>query len=94
MSDLETAEDFHARVAAATDDEGRLPVAIEAMPGWDIFPFELDGLRVKALEPLADAEPDRQGEDPAECFCRSRCPPTVPRGWRGATSGGCWCCST
>jgi hypothetical protein len=44
MSDLETPEGFHARVAAATDAEGRLPVAIEAMPGWDIFPFELDGL--------------------------------------------------
>lgn len=74
MSELETAEDFHARVAAATDDEGRLPVAIEAMPGWDIFPFELDGLRVKALEPLADAEPPRQGEDPAECFCQEPMP--------------------
>lgn len=41
---LETAKEFPARVAAATDDEGRLPVAIELMPGWDIFPFELDGL--------------------------------------------------
>ena len=51
MTDLESAEDFHARVAAATDDEGRLPVAIELMPGWDIFPFELDGLRIKPLEP-------------------------------------------
>ena len=36
---LETAEEFHARVAAATDDEGRLAVAIEAMPGWDIYPL-------------------------------------------------------
>ena len=34
MSTLESAEEFHARVAAATDDEGRLPVAIELMPGW------------------------------------------------------------
>lgn len=31
MSTLETAEEFHARVAAATD-EGRLPVAVELMP--------------------------------------------------------------
>lgn len=75
MSQLETAEEFHARVAAATDDEGRLPVAIEAMPGWDIFPFELDGLRVKPLEPLADAEPARNGEDPADCFCQRPMPP-------------------
>lgn len=66
----ESIEDFYARVAAATDDEGRLSVSIEAMPGWDIFPFELDGLRIKPLEPLADAEPDRRGEDPAECSCR------------------------
>lgn len=66
----ESIEDYYARVAAATDDEGRLAVAIEAMPGWDIFPFELDGLRIKPLEPLADSEPDRVGEDPADCSCQ------------------------
>jgi diadenosine tetraphosphate (Ap4A) HIT family hydrolase len=70
MTDLETAEEFHARVAAATDDEGRLPVAIELMPGWDIFPFELDGLRIKPLEPMVDVEPPRRGEDPGECPCQ------------------------
>lgn len=75
MTDLESAEEFHERVAAATDDEGRLAVAIEAMPGWDIFPFELDGLRIKPLEALADAEPPREGEDPADCFCRRPLPP-------------------
>jgi hypothetical protein len=69
MSELETAEDFHARVAAATDDEGRLAVAIEEMPGWFIYPYEPDGLRVKPLEPLEDVEPDRAGEDPADCSC-------------------------
>ena len=70
MDHLETAEEFHARVAAATDDEGRLPVAIELMPGWDIFPFELDDLRIKPLEALLDEEPRRRGEDPADCPCR------------------------
>jgi diadenosine tetraphosphate (Ap4A) HIT family hydrolase len=70
MTHLETAEEFHARVAAATDDEGRLPVRIEAMPGWDIFPFELDGLRIKPLEPLSAEEPPRVGEDPADCRCQ------------------------
>lgn len=70
MTQLETAEDFHARVAAATDDDGRLPVAIELMPGWDIFPFELDGLRIKPLEPLVDAEPPRVGDDAAQCPCQ------------------------
>src|SRR5918998_4405347 len=72
---LESAETFHDRVAAATDDEGRLPVAMEAMPGWDIFPFELDGLRIKPLEPLADAEPPRVGEDPDDCPCTEPLPP-------------------
>ena len=72
---LETPEEFHARIAAATDDEGRLPVAIEAMPGWDIFPFEIDSLRIKPLEPLADAEPPRHGEDPAACHCQGPTPP-------------------
>src|SRR5918995_358965 len=93
MSTLESAEEFHARVAEATDDDGRLPVAIELMPGWDIFPFELDGLRIKPLEPMTDAEPPRVGDDPATCPCRQPLPPeqaaqlvwsnerwTVPRG--------------
>jgi hypothetical protein len=88
MSQLESAEDFHARVAAATDDEGRLPVAIELMPGWDIFPFELDGLRIKPLEPLADAEPERHGEDPATCSCRE--PMTPEQAARIAWSNERW----
>ncbi len=70
MDHLETPEEFHARVAAATDHEGRLPVAIELMPGWDIFPFELDDLRIKPLEPLMDAEPPRRGDDRADCPCQ------------------------
>ncbi len=70
MSALETAEEFHARVAAATDDEGRLAVAIEEMPGWFIYPYELDGLRIKPLEPLEEVEPPRNGEDPADCSCQ------------------------
>lgn len=60
---------------AATDDERRLPVAMEMMPGWDIFPFELDTLRIKPLEDLAEAEPPRSGEDPAECWCAQPQPP-------------------
>lgn len=65
----ESADDFYARIAAATDAEGRLPVAVEEMPGWDIFPYEIDSLRLKPLRPLADAEPPRAGEDPADCWC-------------------------
>lgn len=65
----ESAEDFHARVIAAADPDGRLPVAVEEMPGWDVFPFELDSLRLKPLQPLADEEPPRRGETRDDCFC-------------------------
>jgi hypothetical protein len=65
----ESAEDFYARVRDATGADGRLAVNIEEMPGWDIFPFEVDSLRIKPLQPLADAEPPRGGEDPAQCYC-------------------------
>src|SRR3954467_9350181 len=65
----ESPEQFYARVRTATGPDGRLAVAVEEMPGWDIFPFEIDSLRMKPLQPLADAEPPRAGEDPAECWC-------------------------
>ena len=65
----ESAEDFYARVRAATGPDRRLDVAVEEMPGWDIYPFEIDSLRIKPLQPLADEEPPRAGEDPAECSC-------------------------
>jgi hypothetical protein len=65
----ETAEEFYARVRAATGPDGRLDVAVEEMPGWDIFPFEIDSLQIKPLQPLAESEPPRAGEDPAECSC-------------------------
>jgi diadenosine tetraphosphate (Ap4A) HIT family hydrolase len=77
MSTPETAEQFYARVLAATDDEGRLAVAVEEMPGWDIYPYEIDSLVLKPLQPLAEVEPPRGGEDPAECWCaRPREPAT------------------
>ncbi|PWN02893.1 hypothetical protein DJ010_10895 [Nocardioides silvaticus] len=66
---LETPEEYYARIAAATDAEGRLPVAVEEMPGWDIYPYEIASLRIKPLRPLDDEEPPRRGEDPAECWC-------------------------
>ena len=65
----ESAQDYYDRILAATDADGRLPLAVEAMPGWDIFPYELDSLRLKPLQPLLEREPDRQGEDPASCRC-------------------------
>jgi len=67
----ESVEEFYARVIQATDDEGRLPLLDNQMPGWDIFPYELDGLRLKPLAALLEEEPARQGEDPATCRCAS-----------------------
>lgn len=69
MASPETAQEFHARVVAAADAEGRLPVADDQMAGWDIFPYEVDSLRLKPLRPLRDDEHPRAGEDPADCSC-------------------------
>jgi len=64
-------DEFYARALAVADDAGRLPLA--RMTGWEISPFEPDGLRVAPLRPPALPEPDRAGEDPADCFsCRER----------------------
>ena len=61
-----TPEQFEARVRAAADPEGRLPVPEQA--GWEIFPFERDDLRVKPLEPVVLPEPPRNGEGGRPCF--------------------------
>jgi hypothetical protein len=66
---LETPEEYYARIAAATDADGRLTVAVEEMPGWDIYPYEVGSLRIKPVRPLDDAEPPRRGEQAAECWC-------------------------
>jgi hypothetical protein len=43
------------------------------MPGWDISPFETEGLRVSPLRPPLVPEPPRDGEDPDDCeSCRRR----------------------
>lgn len=64
-------EEFYEHALAAADGEGRLPLA--RMTGWDISPFEADGLRVSRLRPPVLPEPPRHGEDPADCdSCRRR----------------------
>lgn len=68
-SSPESVEAYYARIVQAADDESRLSVNAAEMPGWEIFPFELEGLRAKPLEPLADVEAPRSGEDPASCWC-------------------------
>jgi hypothetical protein len=64
-------DEFYGRARAVSDAEGRLPLA--RMTGWDISPFEQDGLRVAPLRPPVLPERPRQGEDPADCrSCRSQ----------------------
>jgi hypothetical protein len=66
-----TPDEFYAHAVAAADDEQRLPLS--RMTGWDISPFEQDGLRVSPLRPPVVPEPPRHGEDPADCRnCRDR----------------------
>jgi diadenosine tetraphosphate (Ap4A) HIT family hydrolase len=62
--------EFYAHAIAAADAERRL--SLSRMTGWDISPFEPDGLRVAPLRPPVLPEPGRQGENPAECTSCSR----------------------
>lgn len=64
-------EQFYERAVAAADGERRLPLS--RMTGWDISPFEPDGLRVSPLRPPVLPEPARHGEDGSDCqSCRDR----------------------
>ena len=58
-------EDFYAHAIAAADEEGRLPLS--RMAGWEVFPFEQDGLRVVPLAPPVLPEPPRLGEGGRPC---------------------------
>ncbi len=64
-------DEFHRHALDAADGAGRLPLA--RMTGWDVSPFEPDGLRVVPLRPPVLPEPARHGEDPSDCdACRKR----------------------
>jgi hypothetical protein len=64
-------ENFYEHAIAAADAEQRLPLS--RMVGWDISPFEREGLRVAPLRPPVLPEAARKGEDPSECtICRER----------------------
>ncbi|MDQ1712684.1 MAG: hypothetical protein QOE45_2134 [Frankiaceae bacterium] len=60
-----TPEEFYARAVAHADGERRLPMPAQSM--WEIFPFELDGLRTKPLDPPVLPEPPRNGEGGTPC---------------------------
>src|SRR4051812_16537636 len=58
-------DEFYAHALIDADDDRRLPLA--RMTGWDISPFEQQGLTVSPLRPPELPEKPRQGEDPADC---------------------------
>ncbi|GAA1505098.1 hypothetical protein [Nocardioides humi] len=62
----ESAEQVHARVMAAADEHGRLP--LPSVAAWDVFPWEVvDGaLAAKPLAAPAPEEP-REGEGGVDC---------------------------
>jgi hypothetical protein len=61
--------EFLDRARAAVGDDGRLVPG--GMAGWDVFPFETEGLLVRALEDYAVPEPDRT-RPPESCgTCRA-----------------------
>lgn len=65
----ESVEEYYQRIIQAADGQGRIAITEGEIPGWEIFPFESDGLRLKAIDPLADTEAPRRGEDPTQCEC-------------------------
>lgn len=56
---------FYKLAMGATDGDGRL--ALSRMTGWEIFPFERDGLRVVRLDEPQLPEPPRHGEGGNPC---------------------------
>lgn len=58
-------DEFYEHAISAADSEHRLPLS--RMTGWDVSPFDQDGLRVAPLRPPVLPEPPRHGEDPADC---------------------------
>lgn len=60
-----TSNQFYEHALAAADSDARLPLS--RMTGWDVSPFEQEGLQVSPLRPPVLPEPARQGEDPASC---------------------------
>jgi len=58
-------DEFYDHALAAADGERRLPLS--RMTGWEISPFEPEGLRVSPLRPPVLPEPPRHDENPADC---------------------------
>ena len=83
-----TPEQFHARALRAADAQGRLPLS--RMTGWQVFPFEPEGLRVVPLAPPVLPEPARDGHGGVDCHgCSPERPPLwSDQHWRLSAVGG------
>jgi hypothetical protein len=81
-------DEFYDHALAAADSEGRLPLS--RMTGWEISPFEQEGLRVAPLRAPAVPEPPRHGEDPADCGTCGKRDEGIwfTRNWRLSRVGG------
>jgi diadenosine tetraphosphate (Ap4A) HIT family hydrolase len=67
----ESAKDYYARIAAATDDDDRLAFR-RGVDEWDTFPLSPAGgqsWQVRPIGPLLDADHPRRAEDAADCWC-------------------------
>ena len=73
---------WRGRVQDHLDAAGRPPLG--AMAGWEVFPFEREGLRVRPLEEYAVPEPDRRKapEDCKTCTALGRDDLVLHRGTR------------
>ncbi len=55
----EDVQTYAARVAAATGCDGRLGIDPDGVVAWGVFPFEVEGLRLKSGPTLVDASSGR-----------------------------------
>lgn len=78
----ENAAAYAERIRQHLDAERRLSMPEGGIPFWEVFPFEQEGLRLKALSEPLDSEPPRHGEDPATCRCADPSEPTDDIVWQ------------
>jgi hypothetical protein len=68
-------EEFYAHALHGAGADGRL--APSRMTGWEVFPFEQEGLRVVPLGPRALPEPSRAGEGGLGCAACGHAQPSI-----------------
>ena len=86
----EDVQTYAARVAAAADPDGRLGIDPQGAVGCDVFPFEVEGLRLKPGPTLVAEEVPRSGEDPADRQCARPDDDGDRSGWATVWEDGDW----